>query len=417
MVWIHGGAFILGSGAAYDGSALARKRKLIVVTINYRLGALGFLTLPSLEAENSAHVSGNYGLLDQQAALHWVRRNIAVFGGDPQKVTIAGESAGGISVCDQIVSRRASGLFRGAIIESGPCMRHATMADREKTGHELVAKLGCGNTSNEAACLRAKSALQVLAAIPGSLEGPLVWAPVIDGYVLPEQPVEAFRSGRFNKVVVINGSNRDEGTLFVALGKPLSAENYPRAIASFAHPRSAVTSASTADHASAQVLAAYALENYQSPSEGFAAVLGDSIFSCPIEKTSRLLSVFTPTYEYEFNDRKAPSTLIQHPPFPLGAYHAAEIQYVFQTYFPAGRASGPPNFSPAQIALSNQMAAYWSNFVKTGNPEGASPKWPPGKPGHMKILSLSPGGSRYQSDFLTAHHCALWSSLLPEPEL
>src|SRR5262249_21717928 len=123
------------------------------------------------------------------------------------------------------------------------------------------------------------------------------------------------------------------------------------------------------------------------------------------------------TYEYEFTDRKAPSTLIEHPPFPLGAFHAAEIQYVFQTYFPAGRVSGPPNFSPPQIAISNQMAAYWSNFIKTGNPDGASPRWSRGKPDQMKILSLSPDGSRYESDFLKAHHCALWNSVRPEPEL
>jgi para-nitrobenzyl esterase len=240
---------------------------------------------------------------------------------------------------------------------------------------------------------------------------------VVDGHVLPKQPVEAFRSGAFNKVPVINGSNRDEGTLFVALGNPLSAEKYPGSIASFAHRRSAIASSSTRDHDSAKVLAAYPLENYQSPSEGFAAVLGDSIFSCPIENTSELLSVFTPTYEYEFNDRKAPPTLIQHPPFPLGAYHAAEIQYIFQTYFPAGRGSGPPNFTAAQLRLSNGMAAYWSNFIRTENPDGASTRWSPTKSGQMKILSLSPDGSRHESDFFKAHHCALWNSLRPEPEL
>src|SRR5262249_35672331 len=138
MVWIHGGAFILGSGAMQDGSMLARNHGLIVVTINYRLGALGFLALHSLEAESPAHVSGNYGLLDQQAALKWVRRNIGGFGGDPNKVTIAGESAGGISVCAQLVSPAASGLFRGAIIESGPCLNQATMAEGERIGQELV---------------------------------------------------------------------------------------------------------------------------------------------------------------------------------------------------------------------------------------------------------------------------------------
>jgi para-nitrobenzyl esterase len=177
MVWIHGGAFIFGSGADYDGSALARKHKLIVVTINYRLGALGFLTLPGLEEESPVHVAGNYGLLDQQAALKWVGQNIAGFGGDPGKVTIAGESAGGISVCDQLVSPAATGLFRAAIIESGPCMRQATMASHEKTGRQLATKLGCDKEGNQTLCLRLKSAQQVFAAMPGSLQGPLRGAP------------------------------------------------------------------------------------------------------------------------------------------------------------------------------------------------------------------------------------------------
>jgi para-nitrobenzyl esterase len=417
MVWIHGGAFILGSGSAYDGSALVRKHELIVVTINYRLGALGFLALRSLEAESSAQVAGNYGLLDQQAALKWVKRNIPAFGGDPGKVTIAGESAGGISVCDQLLSPGASGLFRGAIIESGPCMRQATMAEREKTGRALMTKLGCGEANNEAACLRAKTDQQVLAAMPGSLQGPLLWAPVVDGHVLPMQPVEAFRSGNFNKVPVINGSNRDEGSLFVAFGKPLSVESYPAAIASFARAHPADGRSLSDDNNSARVLAEYPLESYQSPSEGLAAVLGDAIFSCPIEQTNELMSTFVPSYEYEFNDRHAPPTLMPYPPFPLGAYHASEIQYVFQTYFPASRTSGKPNFLPAQLQLSDHMADYWSRFIATGHPDGTSPIWSPAKPPSMKILSLSPGGIRYEPDFMKAHHCALWNSLRPEPEL
>ena len=417
MVWIHGGAFILGSGASYDGSALVRKHHLVVVTINYRLGALGFLTLPSLAAESPAHISGNYGLLDQQAALQWVRRNIAAFGGDPHKVTIAGESAGGISVCAQVVSPEASGLFRGAIIESGPCLHQATVADGEKIGHELVSKLGCSNAGIEAVCLRSKSAEQVLSAMPGSVQGPLLWQPVIDGHVLPSQPVEAFGSGTFNKVPVINGSNRDEGTLFVALGKPLTVEIYPAAIGSFAQlGRPRTPSAPTANDDSAKVLAEYPLERYQSPSEGLAAVLGDAIFSCPILKTNQLLSAFVRSYEYEFNDRHAPSTLIARPPFPLGAYHASEIQYVFQTYFPAGRRSGRPDFSPEQLKLSDQIAGYWSRFIATGNPDGASPAWSPQKPGDMRILSLSPDAIRYESDFQRTHHCALWNSLRHEPK-
>jgi para-nitrobenzyl esterase len=412
MLWIHGGAFILGSAANFDGSVLARKYKLIVVTINYRLGALGFLTLPSLEAESPSRVSGNYGLLDQQAALKWVKRNIGAFGGDPGKVTIAGESAGGISVCAQLVSPAAAGLFRGAIIESGPCLHQATMAEGEKTGRELVTKLECDKSSNELACLRAKSAEQVRSAMPGSLEGPLLWAPVIDGHVFPLQPVEAFRSGTFNQVPVINGSNRDEGTLFIAFGKPLPPQHYDAAVGSFARPRGA--SPSSRKDAEAKVLAEYPLSRYQSPSQGLAAVLGDAIFSCSTERADQLLSAFVPTYEYEFNDRQAPLTLIALPAFPLGAYHASEIQYVFQTYFPAGRRSGAPDFSAAQRELSDHMAAYWSTFIANGHPDSSSPTWSPEKPGDPKILSLAPDGIRYESDFLSAHHCAFWSSIVQQ---
>jgi para-nitrobenzyl esterase len=411
MVWIHGGSFILGSGAAVDGSVLARKYNLMVVTINYRLGALGFLALPSLAAENTAHVSGNYGLLDQEAALKWVKRNISRFGGDPRKVTIVGESAGGISVCAQLVSPAASGLFRGAIIESGPCLHQATMAEGEKIGRDLVAKLGCDKGGNELACLRSKSAEQVRSAMPGSLEGPLLWAPVIDGHILPQQPFDAFHAGTFNRVAVINGSNRDEGTLFIAFAQPLRAQNYAAAIGSFAPPQSLTYSASHKDQ-EGNVLAEYPSSHYQSASQGLAAVLGDAIFSCPIERTDRLLSAFVPTYEYEFNDRQAPSTIITHPPFPLGAYHAGEIQYVFQTYFPAGRRSGSPDFSRTQQQLADRIGEYWTTFIKTGHPDSGWPEWSPESPGDSKILSLVPDGIRYETDFARVHHCMFWTSLV-----
>jgi para-nitrobenzyl esterase len=231
------------------------------------------------------------------------------------------------------------------------------------------------------------------------------------------QPVEAFRSGKFNKVPVINGSNHDEGTLFVAFGQPLSAENYPAAIASFAHPPATGAPSSSPDSDGQKVVAEYPLERYGSASEGLAAVLGDAIFSCSIQKTNQLLSAFVPAYEYEFNDRNAPSTLIAHPPFSLGAYHTAEIPYIFQTYFPARTRADQLILSAAQTRLSDEMAGYWSSFIKTEKPDGVAQAWSPEKRGEMRILSLAPGGIRYESDFLRIHHCALWTSLRPEPEL
>jgi para-nitrobenzyl esterase len=334
MFWIHGGAFILGSAANFDGSALAKKHKLVVVTVNYRLGALGFLAHPSLDAENRPHVSGNYGLLDQQAALQWVKRNIRWFGGDPQQVTIAGESAGGFSVCAQLTSPAALGLFRAAIIESGPCTLTITKAQAARRGSELVTRLGCDKAADTAACLRAKSAAQVVSVMPGNLAGPLLWAPVVDGKVMPKQPLQAFHDGTFNKVPVINGSNRDEGTLFVALGRPISAENFGPAIDSFAQ---AVSRGGASDHNAAKVEAEYPLRGYQSPAQGFAAVLGDAVFSCPIERVGELLAGFVPTYEYEFNDRDAPATLIMHPPFPLGHITPRSFSTFFRLPFPLMR--------------------------------------------------------------------------------
>jgi para-nitrobenzyl esterase len=147
MVWIHGGSFLVGSGEDADGSVLAAKGKVVVVTINYRLGPFGFLAHKSLEAENPHHLSGNYGLLDQQAALKWVRRNIAAFGGDLTRVTIFGESAGGISVCLQLTAPGADGLFQRAINESGPCQLVRPIGQAQAQGDKLAAALGCGNVS------------------------------------------------------------------------------------------------------------------------------------------------------------------------------------------------------------------------------------------------------------------------------
>jgi len=215
MVWVHGGTFIVGSGAPSNGSNLARKGNLIVVTINYRLGALGFLAHRSLDSSDSRHVSGNYGLMDQQEALRWVRDNIAAFGGDPGKVTIAGQSAGAISAGLQMVSPEAAGLFQRAILESGPFPRVQTLKEAEVRGNELATKLGCDKVPDTAGCMRSKTIEQIVSAIPADpmTSGNLVWSPIVDGHVVPSQPAEAIAAGRINRVSVINGSNRDEGTI------------------------------------------------------------------------------------------------------------------------------------------------------------------------------------------------------------
>jgi para-nitrobenzyl esterase len=398
MVWIHGGTFIAGAGSWYRAGNLAARGKPVVVTINYRLGPFGFLANRNLDSTDPRHVSGNYGLLDQQAALRWVKDNIAAFGGDPNSVTVAGESAGGISIGLHLVSPAAAGLFERAILESGPFLgpfhRTRTMAEAEARGDKFAARLGCDKAADVAGCLRSKTVAQVMAAIPANLidAGDLVWAPAVDRRLIPAQPAALIAAGHFNKVPVINGSNRDEGSLFLAFRKPLSAQRYEADVRK------------RAGKDAAQVLAAYPLSNYASPTQAAAAAFGDLTFSCRILKAGELLAPEVPVFQYEFDDPRAPTDPYARPLFPLGAYHGSEIQYVFGTL-----AADPPP-APAQRRLSDAMMGYWIGFIASGRP-GGSPEWKPLGAGQEKVFLLSPGTIGYESDFAKLHHCDFWNSL------
>ena len=393
MVWIHGGTFVAGSGAQYNGHALADKGRLIVVTINDRLGPFGFLVHRALDTNGAP--SGNYGLLDQQMALRWVKDNIAAFGGDPSKVTVAGESAGAISIGDHLVSPAAAGLFDRAILESGPFPHMIPLAEAEKRGDQFATALGCSG-ADVAPCMRSKSTDAVLTAIPASAIslGPPVWFPVMDGHLIPSQPDDAIAAGKLNKVPVINGSNHDEGTLFVAFGKQLTPEEFTKGVES------------RFGNDAKRVLTAYPLSSYPSPTQASAAGFGDAIFSCRILKAGELLSAHVPVYQYEFNDTNAPNVFLPNPPFPFGAYHGSEIQYVLGT---VGTRGASP--TPAQQALSNAMMTYWINFISSGEPAG-NPRWERFRPVDPRILSLSPDAIRYESGFSAAHHCDLWNSMM-----
>src|SRR5690349_21722144 len=224
MVWIHGGAFINGSGGIYDARWLAERGDMIVVTINYRLGAMGFLAHPALGSPGDV---GNYGLADQQAALRWVRDNIADFGGDPGKVTLAGESAGGMSECDHLVAPESAGLFRAAIIQSGPCQAQLALPDAEKASLDYARDVGCGDPANVAACLRALPEYKLRNPVWYDRIGEdTLSGPVHGTTVLPEDPMVALREGRGADVPVLIGSNRDEFTLFTALQYLRGARQY-----------------------------------------------------------------------------------------------------------------------------------------------------------------------------------------------
>jgi para-nitrobenzyl esterase len=267
MVWIHGGGFVNGAGTDYDARVLTAKANAVVVTINYRLGPFGFLALPGLSAQARDHASGNFGLQDQQAALEWVRRNIAGFGGDPRNVTIFGESAGGLSVCAQLASPTASGLFQPA----APCIaRPRTLSVAETAGATLAARLGCADAATQVACMRGKAVADILAAGGGSLGS---FGPVVGGDLLPRQIPEAISSGRFNRVPVMEGTNHDEYRLFVAalfdLQSPVTPAQYQAVVA-----RRFGANAP-------KVLAKYPLSDFASPSEALATVITDAVFACP----------------------------------------------------------------------------------------------------------------------------------------
>ncbi len=404
MVWIHGGAFQNGSAENYDPTKLVELGDVVVVTINYRLGALGFLAHPALSAESPAGVSGNYGILDQQLALRWVQDNIAAFGGNPKRVTIFGESAGGISVHAHLASPLAEGTFHRAIVQSGAVFQQPTLEEAETLGTTIADDLGC--LDQTAACLRALGSADLLA---GQATGLQSTSPVIDGVVLPLAFREAFKTGAFNRVPVMQGSNHDEMRMFVALffdlqGGPLAAEDYPAGISALLGVPEAI----------GQSLAAvYPVGDYPSPGLALSALATDAAFACNAEAADRWMSEFVPTYAYEFNDVNAPMPFLPPVSFPYGAAHASEIQYLFTV-----PAAFPQELDADQKLLSDAMVRYWTRFARTGKPAArGNPRWrrfDPDAAGFGEILSLVPphvvtmGASSFRGD----HSCRFWEPFL-----
>ncbi|HEX3285954.1 MAG TPA: carboxylesterase family protein [Mycobacterium sp.] len=393
MVWIHGGALVTGESDDYNPIQLVRDG-VIVVTINYRLGALGFLAHPAL-AGVPGGPSGDYGLMDQQAALRWVQRNIDNFGGDSHNVTIFGESAGGLSVASQLVSPGARGLFDRAVIESGAyALNTASLTTAEAAGEAFATQAGCADQT--AACLRSLPVQTILAN-----ENAAGYQPDVDGQVLTESLGPALASGRFNHVPVVNGSNHDEWRLFVALsaleGAPVTAANYV----------SMISSTLGVPAATAAIIAAqYPLSAYPSPSVALGAVGTDATFACPALTLDDSVSKYVPTYAYEFNDENAPELFLPPVGFPYGAAHASEIQYVFDLNVSAF----PTPLSGPQQQLATGMKAYWTNVAKRGVPSGlGEPLWLRFDPTHQRMQSLVPPRPQLETDFAAEHNCGFWS--------
>jgi para-nitrobenzyl esterase len=394
MVWIHGGALVSGESNDYDPTQMVADG-VTVVTINYRLGALGFLAHPALA--DASGQSGDYGLMDQQAALRWVQRNIASFGGNPHNVTIFGESAGGLSTLSQVASPQARGLFDRAIVESGSYnLTQASLSSAEAAGEAFAAKAGCA--SQTAACLRSLPASAILAD-----QNAAGYTPNINSEVLPETLGTAFATGNFNRVPIVNGTNHDEWRLFVALsellGNPVTASNYQSMISSTLGVPAAVA---------AVIAAKYPLTAFPSPSVALGAVGTDAIFACPALTVDQSVSRFVPTFAYEFNDENAPELFLPPVSFPYGAAHASEIQYVMDL----PTAAFPKGLSAKQQQLAATMKGYWTDFAKRGFPSSfGTPFWPLFNNLTQRMQSLTPPAPQAETDFANTHNCAFWTAL------
>jgi len=370
MVWIHGGGWTTGASSNpwYDGTALAREHGVVVVSMNYRLGALGFIGHPLLTAESGDHASSNFGILDQIAALEWVRENAAELGGDPSNVTIFGESAGGGSVCVLLASPLTEGLFSRAIVESAACTKsmrdlRATTAQwdsAESVGEQLGAALGCEDASDVLSCMRGASADRVIGALPTSMglvdPGIKFW-PGTDGFVLTETPGAAIEAGRHHHVPVVVGANEDEGALF----RPFFAEidtlvEYDLFLRAQFGP-----------YADA-IRAVYPVRWPAEVNPTVERILGDLTFVCAAREAVRdLARVDARTYLYHFSwvgpigER-----------YGLGAYHGSEIPYVFDHLDPADG-----DYDDTDRAIAHETAGYWARFATTGDPNGdGAPEWP-----------------------------------------
>jgi para-nitrobenzyl esterase len=369
MVWIHGGAFVGGTTGTpmFDGTKFAQKG-VVLVSIAYRLGVFGFMAHPELSRE-SGKGSGTYGIQDMIAGLQWVRNNIAQFGGDPSRVTIFGESAGGIAVGMLSAAPAAKGLFQRAISESGGSFAPPRSADgagmnvaslklAESAGDDFLKKLGAADIK----AARALPADQIQKALGGGMGGGSSFWPVADGTVLPGDPYELYEKGRFNDTPILAGTNSNEGGLFMR--GPITAAAFEKQIRSGYGARADA------------ILKAYPHSTDAEAARSSADVFREFAFAWPTWAWARMQSQKGKgkAFVYYFDHRT--------PTSPDGANHGDEVNYVFQNFRTSG---GAP--SAEDLALSDLIRSYWINFATTGNPNGSGlPQWPAFAESNQKVM-------------------------------
>lgn len=416
MVWVHGGNNVSGNGAesGYDGTSLA-SRGVVVVTINYRLGVMGFFAHPELSAESSHHSSGNYGLLDQIAALEWVQRNISQFGGDPANVTLFGESAGSIDALTLMVSPLTTNLFRRVIAESGPAFGLGPSQNLSRmqqlgaaVGEEAAGHAGA-QPGVQLAALRKLPAAEVAQIesrlIASRFKGYDANAAIVDGWLLPQSPARAFASGAIQRVNLVVGMNARE----------FSAFRVAAAAAAKASPQPSVKS-SVSDQI--KVFADTARPLYGSWTDlAVATYMGrillhgdvaldqasnDIVGTCPSGAEAALTtSAGARAFVYRF-DRSVPG----RGQSTLGAFHSLEIPYVFGTF--KSRNFGWLPFDPTDQKLSQVMESYWTNFAKSGDPNAPDlPKWAAWNTDQEPYIAFSQNGDAVPQQHFSPIYCHL----------
>jgi len=413
--YIHGGAFVGGSGSLYRLDKLAREGRMAVVTANYRVGVFGFMSHPSLAKDG---FNGNYGLEDQRFALGWVQRNIGLFGGDPGNVTVAGESAGAGSICMHLASpERAAGLFHKAFILSAGCFsRLKTVAEAEESSAWLARAVGCGLAPDAAACMRSKSVSEWLAAQgrfaqmdPTDL---IAISPVVGDRSLPRFPRDAaVPGGRMITVPTMMGGARNELRLYVGYavqaGNPITPQTYPQALKLFYGDNAAAVAKEYPPGDSPPATLGSVLSSYN-PSL--------AINNCIYHRTASAFAKRLPLYEFEFADRHAPVLGVgiapPDPGFELGAVHSAAVNYLFPNYSNTTRINAP-DLKPESQQLSAQIVSYVGAFARTGKPDVKGlPAWPLFT-GSDKVM-LWDAGKVGPYDAGAHHRCNFWRSLYPE---
>lgn len=408
MVWWHGGGFTSGAGSQYDAQRLADEGDVVVVTANYRLGMLGYLGLPGLEG------AGNFGLADQLAALRWADDNARAFGGDPDAVTVFGESAGGTSVCAALTSPAAKGLLDRAVFSSGSCRLAwpqgtlfpglpassslIPLADSEALGTVAAQALGCTD-ANPLVCLR-EQPVQALLGQSVLFSNPLAYGTDL----LPTEPAQAVADGDWLQVPVLSGGNRDEHRSFIGgllLTDPtaVTAQSYPGLI-----------QASFPDDAAA-VAEQYPLTGYESAPIAWSTLVTDVAWACTTTHGARDLAADgTPVYSYEFADHGAPDVSgVAASGLPQGAAHATDLPYLFDL--------GGQDLlaAPGQRDLGDTMVALWTSFARTGTPTADGvPDWPVTTEDEAPVMQLDnavTGGGVRLVDHRVEHHCGFWEAL------